>query len=77
MRKVFIDVIVLHTADGGKVPLSLTWEDGRRFPVDRVTDVCRAASMKVGGVGTRYTCCIGGKYIFLWLEEGRWFVEAH
>jgi hypothetical protein len=38
--------------------------------------VRKASSIKVGGQGFRYTCGIQGKEAFLFLEEGRWFVEG-
>ncbi len=76
MRKVFVDVVVKFTKDGQKIPLTVIWEDGKRFQIDKVTDVRRAASLKVGGQGMRYRCRINGKETFLWLEDDRWFVEA-
>ena len=76
MRKVFIDVIVKFTKDGLKIPLSVIWEDGRRFDIDKVLDIRRAASLKAGGQGMRYRCRIRGRETYLWLEEGKWFVEA-
>lgn len=76
MRKVFVDVIVKYTKDGNKIPLRVIWEDGRRFEVDRIIDIRRAASLKAGGQGLRFKCRICGYETFLWLEEDRWFVEA-
>lgn len=76
MRKVFVDVVVKYTRDGKKIPLSVIWADGRKFEVDRVLNMKRAASLKVGGQGIRYSCRISGRETFLWLEDGRWFVEA-
>jgi hypothetical protein len=76
MGKVFVEVIAKHTKDGGKVPLSVTWEDGRQFDIDKVTDVRRAASLKAGGQGMRYKCRINGKETYIWLEEDKWFVEG-
>lgn len=76
MRKVFVDVVVRHTKDGSKIPLTIVWEDGRKYDIDKVTDTRPAASLKVGGQGMRYKCRICGKYTFLWLEDGRWFVEG-
>ena len=53
------------------------WEDGRRFDIDRVVHVERAASRKAGGVGLRYTVMIGGKRHHLYYEDNfKWFVEA-
>ena len=50
---------------------------GRRFDIDRVVQVERAASRKAGGVGLRYTVMIGGKRHHLYYEDNfKWFVEA-
>ncbi|MBP2656090.1 MAG: hypothetical protein H6Q73_3659 [Firmicutes bacterium] len=75
MGKVFVEVIARHNADGSVRPLSLKWEDDRVFEIDMVTDVRQAASLKGGGVGMRYTCKISGKQVYLFDDEGRWFVE--
>ena len=61
---------------GRVCPLRIYWEDGRRFEVDRLMDVRRAASTKVGGQGTRYTCRVLGREVYLFEDDGRWFVEA-
>lgn len=76
MRKVFVDVVVKFTKEGQKIPMTVIWEDGKRFQIDKVTDIRRAASLKVGGQGMRYKCRINGKETFIWLEDDRWFVEA-
>ena len=76
MKKIFVDVIVKYGKDGRQLPLTVIWENGVKYEVDRVLDVRRAASLKVGGQGLRYKCRISGRETFLWLEEGRWFVEA-
>jgi hypothetical protein len=76
MKKVFVDVLVKYTKDGRLIPLTVMWEDGRRFEIDKVLEEKKAASLKVGGQGLRYKCRIYSKEIFLWLEDGKWFVEA-
>jgi hypothetical protein len=76
MSKVFVEAIAKFTKDGVKIPLTVTWEDGRRFEIDRVTDMRRAASLKAGGQGMRYKCRINGKETYLWLEDDKWFVEG-
>lgn len=73
--KVYVDVLAVFNQEGELRPLALKWEDGRRYPVDRVIDVQRAASLKAGGTGIRYTCKIRGKQTYLFFEEGRWWVE--
>jgi len=77
VRKAYVDVIAEFTPDGGLKPLSIIWEDGRRYEIDKVTDKRRAASLKAGGAGLRFTCMIQGQQTYLFYEENyRWFVEA-
>lgn len=48
---------------------------GQVYTIDKIIDVsCRAA--EVGGVGERYVCLVNGQQANLWLEKGRWLVEA-
>lgn len=75
-RKVFVEITAKFDTEGKITPLSLLWEDGTLYEIDRVIDVCRAASLKAGGMGIRYTISIGGKQSYLFYEEPRWFVEA-
>lgn len=76
MKKVFVEVIAKCDIDGKIFPLSVLWNDGRRFTVDRILDIRPAASLKAGGTGTRYLIRIGKNETHLFLESGRWFVEA-
>lgn len=81
--KVYVKVVAAFANDGTLVPLSLTWEDGREYTIDRVLDVRPAAALKAGGQGDRYTVRIQGKESFLFFEHstkyennlGKWFVE--
>ena len=75
-RRVYVNVIARHDEQGRVRPLEVEWEDGRRFGVDRMLDVRRAAALKAGGQGLRYTVRILGKETYLFEDEGRWFVEA-
>jgi hypothetical protein len=77
MGKVFVQVIAEHNVEGQIKPLSITWEDGRVFEVDRLLDVRMAASLKAGGQGIRYTCRIRGKQVYLFHDDGRWFMESN
>ena len=74
--KQYISVTATFDRDGNILPLYINWEDGRRFEIDRVTDVRYAASLKAGGAGIRYTCRIKNHEKYLFLEENRWFVEG-
>ena len=76
IRKVFVEVNVKFDSEGSMIPLSITWEDGRLFEIDKVTDIRKAASLKAGGIGVRYTILTNRKQTYLWYEEPRWFVEG-
>ena len=75
-RRVYVKVVVEYEEAGGVRPLWIVWEDGRKFPVDRLLDVRRAAATKAGGQGIRYTCRILGRETYLFEDNGRWFVEG-
>lgn len=54
----------------------LIWEDGKVYEITRVKDVRRAASLKAGGVGMRYTCVICNQDKYLYYEDNNlWFME--
>ena len=75
--KVYVDVTARFTNDGRLIPTSVIWTDGHVYDIQRVTDVRRAASLKAGGVGMRYTCVIDGKDMHLFYEDNNlWFVEG-
>jgi hypothetical protein len=82
--KVYVDVKVDHSKDGVMLPREITWEDGTRYEIDRVTDIRQAAAMKAGGQGDRYTIYVQGQQSYLFFERssnqtgnciGKWFVE--
>lgn len=82
--KVYVGVKADFREDGIMIPREITWEDGRRFQIDRVTDIRQAAALRAGGHGDRYTVCVCGRRSFLFFERscqqsgnyiGRWFVE--
>ncbi|AIF51342.1 hypothetical protein [Pelosinus sp. UFO1] len=75
MGKVFVQVTAEHDVNGKIRPLTIKWEDGRIFEIDRLLDVRQAASLKGGGIGMRYTCRIYNKQVYLFSNEGKWFVE--
>ncbi len=77
-RKVYVDVSLDITRDGYVRPRSLRYEDGTIYPIDQLKAVHKnTASVKVGGLGTRYTVMIRGHEANLFDESGRWFVEAN
>ena len=82
--KVYVEVSVVFNEDGLMLPRTILWEDGKKYKIDRVTDIKQAAAMRCGGQGDRYTVYINGKQSYLYFERscsltgnmlGRWFVE--
>ncbi len=82
--KVYVPVKVDFRADGIMLPRQITWEDGREYEIDKVTDIRQAAAMRAGGQGDRYTIYVQGKQSYLFFERypnqtgnniGRWFME--
>lgn len=82
--KVYVAVKAGFREDGMLIPLEIIWEDGRKFKIDRVTDIRPAYSSKAGGQGDRYSIIVSGKQSYLFFERscnlqgnniGRWFVE--
>ena len=53
MNKVYVDVVAEFRKDGRLVPIFFTWEDGRKYSIDRILKIERCASRKAGmGRGT-------------------------
>ena len=75
-KKKYVPVIARFEADGRLRPFLIEFEEGRRFPIDRILDVRRAASLKAGGAGIRYTVQIGRCKRFLYYDQPQWFVEG-
>ncbi len=61
MFKKYVKVTATFDCDGSLVPNYIFWDDNKRYPIDRITDVRYATSLKAGGCGIRYTCRILGK----------------
>ena len=75
-RKVFVRVLAETDEEGNIYPISVTWEDGRSYSIDKVTDIRRSYANKVGGTAVRYTVRIAGKETYIFSENGKWFVES-
>ena len=73
--KIYVDVNATFTKGGMLLPKSFVWEDGVEYEISKVKDIRRAASLKTGGVGMRYTCVVDGKEVYLFYETticGSW-----
>lgn len=75
-EKIYVGVQLKVSPDGSVRPLSILWEDGVIYTIDRLRKRVPAASLKVGGRGMRYTVVIDGRDRFLFEENGKWFVEG-
>lgn len=74
--KVYVSVTAVFTKEGKLVPKSFVWKNGHVYDIQKVTDVRRAASLRAGGAGLRYTCIVDGRESHLFYEENNlWFVE--
>lgn len=74
--KVYVDVTTEFTQDGRLIPKSFRWEDGHVYEIEKVKDIRRAASLKAGGVGMRYTCVVCNQEKYLYFEDNNmWFME--
>ncbi|MFR8354009.1 MAG: hypothetical protein ACLVB1_16440 [Blautia obeum] len=75
MNKVYVDVVAEFRKDGQLVPIFFTWEDGRKYSIDRILKIERCASRKAGGVGMMYTGRIQGQESHLFDVVDKWFME--
>ena len=50
MNKVYVDVVAEFRKDGRLVPIFFTWEDGRKYSIDRILKIerCRSEERRVG-----------------------------
>ena len=49
--KVYVLVSAVFDADGTLIPISLTWEDGTVYAIDRVLDIHQVPALKAGRAG--------------------------
>ena len=69
-HKIYVGVTAYVNPEGKAKPVSVTWEDGSVYEIDRITAV------KTLGIRIRYTVWIWGRERQLFLEDtGRWYVE--
>ena len=85
-ERVYVIVNSDFDAIGYMHPRSITWEDGRVFPIDKVKDHRPASALRKDLQGDCYVVEIKGETRFLFFENfngmagarfGRWFVECH
>ena len=66
IEKVYVKVDTSFDQTGEMMPKSITWTDGRVFPIDRVENYRPASTLEPGRIGDCYTVIIKGerKYLF-------------
>ena len=75
VKKKYNSIHVQINVNGTIQPFCVLLEDGRKYDIDKVKGKCRAASLRAGGCGIRYTIRIGAQDTYLFDEDGRRFVE--
>lgn len=86
--KVTVEVLVDFQRNGNMVPREIIWIDSNgeeiHYHIDKVKDVCQAASRRAGGQGDRYTIVVNGQETYFFFERsanmtgrviGTWYVE--
>ena len=85
IQRIYVKVNSDFDATGMVTPRSITWTDGRIFPIETVTDFCPVTSMQSGRPGDCYTVIIHGEQKYLFFQRshlvgnhclGRWWVEV-
>lgn len=76
MTKKYVSVVVEYNEDGNKIPKKIYLDDVG-YNIDCVLERKNSASLKVGGIGERFTIKIGLNKTFLFFEKEteKWFVE--
>ena len=73
--KQLVDVICVHYRSGEVKPLFVVWDNGVKYPIDQVSDIRPAVSLKNGGAGIRYTCRFQSNWRYLFFNNNQWFIE--
>ena len=69
-RRVDVGVTLKVSPEGNVRPLTITFENGKTYTIDRLKERKRAAATKVGGTGIRYTVVIQNREDrFLWTSS--------
>ena len=70
-RRVDVGVTLKVSPEGNVRPLTITFENGKTYTIDRLKERKRAAATKVGGTGIRYTVVIQNRETYLFEDEGK------
>lgn len=76
-RKVYVKVISQTDEQGNIMPITIIWENDKKYNIDKILDIRRAYAKKVGGIGIRYSIVINGKQTYLFKDGDKWYVESN
>jgi hypothetical protein len=77
VHKKYVKVKADFTVEGEIIPCSIEDEEGNIYEIQRITDIRRAACLRAGGRGLRFTCVVDGYEKKIYYEENnKWFVEV-
>lgn len=83
-ERVYVKVDSTFDSTGYMMPTSITWVDGRTFPIQKVRDYRPAGTSDNSPTGDCFTIMVQGKERLLFFERidprfsgrlGRWYVE--
>ncbi len=73
MRKIPVGVLAQFDIVGATHPISITWEDGRIYPIEAVLET-RAARNMPGRL--RYTVRVHGQTAYLYRTGDHWHMDG-
>lgn len=73
MRKVAVGVLAQFGTSGDIHPVSVTWEDGRVYPIEAVLEQRQA---RTSPERFRYTVRIHSQNTYLYRSGSRWYMES-
>ena len=74
MNKVFVQVDSKRLESGEIVPVTISWQDGRIWKIDRVIHSCPSPDGEYEGI--RYTVIIGSAEKYIYRAGHAWYVMA-
>ena len=74
MKKIYVQVDSKRLESGEIIPLTISWEDGRFWNIDRVLHACVSPDGEFEGI--RYTILIGSAEKYIYRAGHAWYVMA-
>ena len=74
MKKIYVQVDSERQESGEVIPLTVSWQDGRIWNIDRVLHSCISNDGEYEGI--RYTVIIGSAEKYIYRAGHAWYVMA-